>query len=281
MAITVSYSELKGSPQVNYTEGRFAATRQLLCDYSDALRLMIELSGSVALNVSNQPIYLNPEQFPDIPAAVVQSCSMQPYQDDAARANGTDTTVATYQKAVVTVNYATPTYEPGEPGTPSDPESFITETYSTSTSFLSLSPLDLFWDSGNTRRLDFQMPLAIPIAQGEYVYERRRFPDPLPDDLTALAGKCNVSTVTAVRIGRVFPAETLLYMGPELRRETVLLADGSQSIKAWDIKQRYKYRSIPWNHFFEPGNDTPGPIYKAGGTQYRPIPTADFSTIRG
>lgn len=284
MPVTVPFSELSGSPEVSYTEAKFSATRRLLCDWDQALTLMLELSGTVMLDAAGEPVYINPEAFPGIPAAVVRSCSFAPYQGEqqgATAAGGTDTTRATYRTALVTVNYDTPDFNPGEAGSPNDPDAFITETLTPSVSFLSMSPVDAFWDNAQTQRLDYQTPLAIPVGQMEYVYQRRRFPDPIPSQMFSFVGHCNSATVTSTRLNYTFPAETLLYVGSEFSRETILLNDGTQSIKAWDIKQRYKYRSFSWNKFYKKGTSTPQNIYDSAGAVIRPVPTADFTLIRG
>jgi len=282
MAVTVTYQEMSGSPQVGLDEAGFTATRQLLCAWTDAFTLITQLLGSVALNSSGQPVYLNPEAFPGIPSARVRKCAYEPYQGEQQGAlnNGVDLSVATYRMAKVTVQYATPTFDPGDPGQPSTTEAFITETLTPSVSFLTISPQDAFWDSSQTVRLDFQTPLAVAIGQMEYIYQRRRLPDPLPSQLFSFVGKCNSATVTSTRLNYTFPAETLLYVGSELSRETVILPNGATSVKAWDVKQRYKYRQFSWNEFFKPGNSTPQKIYNSSGTQIKPVPTADFTQIR-
>lgn len=280
MAISVEYSELTGSPDYGYDGSQWTGRRSLKCAWDDAPTLISELIGVTQQSPSGEIIYFGAEQFPMMPALVAIKARVKAFMNTGALPLDSLQMDATYEHAQVDVDYATPTYDPGTPGQPSTSQTFVTEKLVASGQYLTLGPRNTYWDAAKTMAVDYQTKFVTPQPTMDYTYQRKKFPGPLPNSLVSLIQKCNVASVTCVSLDFTFPAETLLYEGVELSRETVLINNGQTAVLAWDMTQKFKYKETGWNKFLKPGSGTYQNIYDEAGAILKYISTGDFTTLR-
>jgi hypothetical protein len=123
----------------------------------------------------------------------------------------------------------------------------------------------------------------------DYVINKENLAE-VPNTILTLIGKVNVAAVSPTSEGLnhlVFAAQTLLYQPPSINRSFDENGDA-----VWDVSYRLTYKpnidkggtKRGWNYFFraKSGVGEEGdfePLYNAGGDQYIPYETGDFTTI--
>lgn len=280
MTVTVAYEELQGSPSFSSDGSNWTGNRSLKCAFSDAPTLVDQLLGSVIQSPNGNVIYLGADRFPLIPSMVAKSATVKPFPGLPAQPLGVAQKDATYNYAQVDVTYVTPTYDPGEPGQASSSQVFVTERLVLSNQYITIGPRETWWDAAKTQAVDYQTKFVVPQRLMDYTYERKRYPGPLPTSLINLVGYTNQASVKSVQLGFTFPAETLLFEGAELSRETVLVNGGKTFVQAWNMVQRFKYKESGWNKFLKPGSSTYQNVYGSTGTAIKYVQTGDFTTLR-
>ncbi len=264
MSVTVTYEEMQGSPQEQNSKTGGTATRQLICAWGDRWTLMQEIIDEAYENLDpSSLIAINATSTPMLGA------------------NTGSGTVATYEKAIVSVEYTTPKFEEDEGG---DEKTESIEPYA---EFLTVGSRNLRWTDTNGSPLVKDETPGILMQGLVYVF-RKNFQTDLPDSVRELIGKVNVAAITPTSTGMegfVFEAETLLFQPPSIVRTF-----DSDNNLTWDVEYRFMYKpnwdgttARGWNYFWNQ-NKTGGAgfdkIYdvKAGG-QYKHYLLGDFTTV--
>lgn len=269
MAISVSYSEMQGSPSEGVARtGMKTAIRKLECAWTDRWTLMSELLAEDYENEAGTLMKNTGNTSAPFPAA-----------------NTGATTVATYEKALVTANYAILeiTLEEDEEGEEKS------ESIEPTAEFLSVDGTELRWTNNAGDKVgegDYPAKLFVGF---DYIYTKT-FQETLPDAVLDLIGTVNVAAVHPTSEGMEsfsFPAETLLYQPPSIQRTI-----NPEGALTWTVNYRFTYKPNKdkgntqrgWNYFFrtEKGAGGAGDFDKmfiAGGNQYVPYGTGDFTRV--
>jgi hypothetical protein len=188
------------------------------------------------------------------------------------------TPIASYEKAEVTVEYATPNAGGGEePEIDPATQELVSERLEPTTEFLTLPVNDengteLFtWDSDGEKVTIEQAP-GVLIKGFTYVLTVHE-KDFLDDDILSLPGSCNMYSVRARLLGFSFAPETLLWECPLLSR--VWTKEGAGK---WTIEYRCPYRENTWNKYYRPETGEWEYIKKAGTVQ-KFIPPMDWGNL--
>lgn len=272
MAISVSYSEIQGSPVEGQNRaGIKTATRTLECAWTDRWTLMNELLSEDYENEAGTLMKNTGNTSKPLPAA-----------------NTGATTVSTYVKAIITANYSilSVSLEEDEAG---DEKS---ESIEPTAEFLSIDGVDLRWidntddDDHKVNPGDYPAKLFVGF---DYIFTKT-FQEFIPDSIQDLIGTVNAATVRPTSEGMDtlnFPAETLLFQPPTIQRTI-----NTEGELTWTVNYRFTYKPNKdkggtqrgWNYFFRSEQGAGGQgdfekMYIKGGNQYIPYATGDFTRV--
>ncbi len=269
MVISVSYSEMQGSPSEGVARtGMKTATRKLECAWTDRWTLMTELLTEDYENEAGTLMKNTGNTSAPFPAA-----------------NTGATTVATYEKALVTANYAILeiTLEEDEEGEERS------ESIEPTAEFLSIDGKQLRWEANDGKPVaesDYPSKLFVGF---DYIFTKT-FQEDLPAAVLDLIGTVNAVAVHPTSEGMEtfsFPAKTLLYQPPSIQRTI-----NPEGVLTWTVNYRFTYKSNEdkgdtqrcWNYFFH-ADDGAGEegdfhkIFNLDGNQYTPYGTGDFTLV--
>ena len=271
-ALTVSYSEMDGSPKESFGSGRNRAVRSLQCAWDDRITFKKELLGYRRWEGSDLHVHL-PHQYPWVDNMWAMNVTPSPY---GLMVSSGVTGQAAYEYAMLAVEYGVRLYN-----TDDEQESLTTnETLEPAVEFLTLSNQKLYWDTSQTEQLDLDQSPGIQVRMMEWVYSIEAS-DKMPANVLDLRGYVNNAAITSNRLqttsGKLsFAAESLLFLGPRLGREI-----GGDDEEMWHTELRFMHRESGWNTF--PYNTGTGiswqAIYNESGVQYKPYPQGDLSTL--
>lgn len=271
--------EVAGSPKESIgADGRFRATRVIECLWSDRLHLAQELYGSTTLAGNGTGIdVILPAEYPHRAGVFVKQAPTiegWPADDCDHDHSGTGwgtSPVADYQYARITVEYETPLF-----GTTPGTGPRVEEDIEGDAEFLTLPSEGLYWDSNGQGN-----PLKPSEAPGklirniDWIYHVSGLPV-LPLATLTLIGNCNQQAVHSNIFGFNFPAETLLYSPPSLKRYFYV---GNQS-SAWDVVYRFTFKPTGWNKFYRSAvQPVPQDIFLGTGVRYIVFPLGDFTSL--
>jgi hypothetical protein len=265
----VTYEEMEGSPQEEFGEQGFTATRTLRCDWDERLLLAIELRGGVISGA-----YVAPATYPHFSAARCQSIGIVGHDEDRPMPLAGDTSKASYEKALLTVRYGIPNTGGSGTGTSDDPVIVYEENLEGWAEYLTQEPVGLAWgsDSGD--------PLTADETPGKllkgltWVYTRH-FLTSVPAEVLTLPGKVNDSTMSSPSLGLTFPAETLLFNPPLLARQVT--SDGTATVS---LTYRFNSKEHTWNRFWRAASQSWEQIFVIEtNTVFKPYEPADFTPL--
>lgn len=250
MAITIEHRELDGFPQEQRTLEGLRATRKLVCAWSDRylLRGALVGEGSVA-RPQTYPYNINW-------GAVVRGVTVEPFggQKRGAVTEGSTPSsyLASYDEALLTVEYGTPTGrdEPKIDESSPGPESYFVETLDLGIEHIQLDHSKFKW-SGSDNPLEAGEAPSKVIATGSYSITHYYTPY-APDAIDSLAGKVNSGTYTAKGIYKSsgvlksWAAGKLLMM--PIKVETVTSPEGNERL---NISYTMAIRDNGWNKFWD------------------------------
>lgn len=267
MAISVTYSEMQGSPTEGLTRaGIKTATRKLECAWTDRWTLMAELldeeyeneSGTLMKNTSN-------------------TCAPIPAANTGA------TTVAAYEKAIITASYSilSVTLEEDEAGEEKS------ERIEPVAEFLTIGVTNLKWTGAAGRAVEADEAPGKLFVGFDYVFTKT-FQDDLPASVLDLIGTVNAGAVHPTSAGMetwTFAAETLLYQPPTIQRTINSIGE-----LTWTVQYRFTYKpnwdganARGWNYYWNQkraasaGFDLLWDVDNAA--QYKQYPTGDFTLV--
>jgi hypothetical protein len=244
--MAISYEEMHGSPQESFdnTNG-WTAIRQLRCDWDEREELVAEL-----LYTEYDGIITGTGT---IPGVIALTFSIAPAPGEQ---QGTGNQ-ASYEKAIVTVNYGRDTQQGPDP----DAGDYF-EDFQPTGEFQTIDYRNLFWNEGaapgvtvdDLVQITSGASLGKLFLGGDYILKRFGL-ETYPTDKLALIGKVNSNAVTPkttylAGIG-TFAAETLLFQPPSM--EYVLQPSGEYLI---NVTYRFNYKPETHNKFFYPGSST-------------------------
>lgn len=288
-SLTVSHSELsepEASPRIVLRRGKATTTRILKCAANDAINLSRQLLGWNEVSGKNIRIY-QPHHYEGPGTSTLKllnlyavEVSIAPF--GAQKASPSDTTIAEYTHAILTVSYETPEYDQPEGGE----ITYISESLEPSAEFMTLPTKGLYWGAGGTQPLDDTEAPGKIVRLIDWVYTLHFVPY-LPPAVMLLPGTVNMYDVYSRRLNWWFAWGTLLCGNPSLRRETTNLGT-----TAWTITMRFTYRNagtfaapLGWNVFPRPSIiDALGNIYydtikNVNGNTVLIYPPADVSSL--
>jgi len=224
------YYEMQGSPEEEKSKEGFKATRRFICNWSDRIAVRDAL-----LNTT----------YPTFISARAKRLSIVPY---AARLEGSGSD-ASYEKAVVTAEYEFDKKE--QIGT-----DLLTELLQPTLEFITLDPKNFRWGSVDGDALTKEQAPGLLMPGCEYIvtlFEQDR----VTDEMLRYMGAVNTTAVsprTQGLTGLVFPAQTLLYMPPVIRR-TINTDEELQ----FEIELHFIYKpnwqgedALGWNAYWRP-----------------------------
>jgi hypothetical protein len=267
--ISVPFEEMERSPTEDFAPEGFRAQRVLRCAWADRLKLADELQGSFLSGGSY--IYDLPHLYPHRTGVrCVGVGGIVGHDEDRPMPNGGDTTVAIYQYALMTAQYANAT-PVGEGGGGS--AELTTETIEPFSEFTTMPATGLMWGSTSGTPLDSQEVVGRLKRGFNWVFTRLNVAT-VPAEYASLIGSVNDAAITSAQLGFTFEAESLLYTPPILTRR--VNADGVTS--RWTITTRFTYSPPSWNLFYRPSVNNYVAIFNAAG-QVKPYTPADLSPL--
>lgn len=266
--MTTLYEEMHGYPIEKYDRLGFSATRKVICDWSIRHTVVVLLAYSPS-------VYPYNAATPQWGSAIVQNVTVEPFPGKETNAGVGQTDIAVYEKAIVTVEYATP----GFSGESKQIESgvLVSEKFDTFTEFLTLDPSKFTWKSDGKQLSDAEAP-GRQIHGLTWAYTRHDAPLPLDTDVTDFIGMVNDAAVTSLSAGSaafnglLFPAETLLYIKPEITLK------GAEKAT---VTLHFQYNPQGWNRFWRTTAGTAGAYdeIQLGGVDYKNYPLAPFANL--
>ena len=226
--ITVSYTELDGSPIEYVSNEQIVVERKLKCAWGDRLTLAKELVGHRFGGV----LYLPHEYWPagneNLRFCFCKSCHIE--------------VLGAYQNAKLTAVYETQAFTARQ-------DTYVSERIEVASDFLTLGEKDLVWADGGADVTGTEVPSKLErMTEWVYTIHKALF---VPTKVYTLVGGINKKDVYSPSLGVTFDKETLLYVGPSLQREWT-----SDGISAWTITLRFMHRSQSWNKFPQGGTGT-------------------------
>lgn len=271
--ITVPFSEYS-PPTASFNRpgtGKDSATRVLRCLYSDHVKFVRELLGSMELNSQGGLAVTLAAKHPIYNSMYAKTASVATFH------NRRTTTGELYQtnEVLVTVNYEPDSAQPFGGGTEegSPPFNWVEETLTPTRELLTLPVTGLYWDDAQTEPID---DIEAPAGVVEMATWQIRFPfiPSVPAWASNLVGRCNSGPVFSARLNRSFEAESLLFGSPVITNAIDTLGQVARSLTL-----NITYRRAGWNKFYRGGSVDPQFIYLDDGTVYRPYPPDDFTQI--
>lgn len=229
------------SAQESYgLDGRFAATQVYLCDWADRHTVVSQAAASPYPHVSAANAYLWSANIVGLGRS------------------GVSGGLITYQKAVVTLRFATqaPYNVSGK---------WVTEEVTEFNFAVPVSTEGLFWESGDDTETpgdsverDAGFHLFVP---GLLYHVKYHHVGSVPSTVLTLKGGCNNAVFNTLTFGLSFPQHTVLYKDSYIRRTIAL--GGSPDFM---VGLTFAYRPADWNKEWRPGHGWRR-VYKATGEQ--------------
>ncbi len=263
MAFSVSFWEHAGWPrELNFIDA-FAGERKLVCAWGDRQTL----ANEILVPPNNVYPYNNSGAF------VSHAPKTRPLAN-GKQTQGAQTHMASYELAVVTVNYSTKGQVAGvTPG-----GDLISEWMSTGATFKTLDRTDLVWaaNDGDPLRPAEGADKIEPI--GSYILLYNSLPV-LPDAVLTQPGTVNSIAVSTYLLGLTFAAETLLYMGANITPSR-----NSQGVTTFQVRHKFRYAAHAddagvhgWNYFWRASTNRYEQVFKAGGIRVKPFTPVAFN----
>lgn len=244
---SVDCCEEHGTPQEQWGEDEITCSVVLRCAWSNRYALVADILG----NRNAWPYLAGPRA---ISAAIAW--------DEAAPVSVSGQT-ASYQDALVTVNYST-----------NAEEELVSESIEPTVEFLTHDYRRFRWASANGD------PLLEGEAPGQQVkglnlVRTYHKVETIPTAVLTLQGACNDAEYESDLLGLTFAAETLLFQPPNLSRSIT-----TAGAKAWKLTLKFQYKPNGWNKFFRGKVQEWQEIFEVeGGEVVKPYPPEDFSAL--
>jgi len=257
--MAIAYSEMHASPtEAIDSDGIRTAQRKLLCAWAERWAFMEEIltGGGVAY------------EHDDAADFSARHCSSIPMPGEE-KSETPAATKTTYEKAIVTVHYATPRI--GDPSF--EDEELYSEALEPSAEMMTLDHTMFRWGAANGDRLKEDEAPGFLLRSCDYVLTQYGVAA-IPAAAMNLIGHTNNAPVIATSLGITFGTETLLYNPPTTQRSTTILGTAG-----WQLGYRLTFRPSEWNKFWRAATQAYAEMFVAGGARYRNYPLGDFSAL--
>lgn len=182
-----------------------------------------------------------------------------------------------YEDALIKLKYGT--VPGGASATKTDPvsgeEVIVTESLEPTIEYLKLDPKGFRWTSADGRPLK-ENEAPSREMRGMNLVRAVQNMETLDTSILTLAGKTNTDAYASTLLGITFPAETLLWVPPSLRR--TVKADGTDTMS---VVLKLAYKEKGWNKFWradKSGDDKYDTIFDiAANAQYKNFPPASMT----
>jgi len=271
----VVYGEMAGYPQESWEAGQFRAVRKLLVDWDYRYFLQME--------VARFPGQLYP-YVPQFGARAV-SCTIEPFaaQDQLSILYPT---LATYDKAILTITYETPRIGERQPYPRDkdpvkhlDPEKSISEMIEPFVEMLQFPYENYRWASGTGPLLVPDEAPIYPLFRATYTITRHSQRS-VPKHVEDLQGCINKAAITPVLMTdaenpRTFAIHTLMFQTP-----TIGLSSADDGTTRYELTYRLAYRKETWRKVYRHSTGAYEDIYFVGSVFPNVWPPeADFSPL--
>lgn len=286
--------EVSQSPDSQESQDNgFSATHNFFITWGDRWDFLAMVLGGPR----GAKTFQMPWSYSGFPNAVASSCSFRPFGEPKVSEVEGDM-YAQYSNAIATVKFATQEWVPpqdyvnGSDGTglplPTEKislgEPLVVEGYEPSAEFLTVPGANLFWDAGLTQVLTEAEAPAFILRTGTWTYCMKHLPQ-IPPSIIELQGTVNSTAFRSETFGKTFPAETLLFGNPTIKRTFY-----AGLFVTWEVTYSLTVKDVivdgdhlGWNKFLKNGNVKPQAIYYnklgVGATEWKPYIPADWSAI--
>ncbi len=251
------FEELTGSPEIEFGLSGITATRRFLVDWPQRYDLAAELFGTRGVISPTEP-----QVFPGFPRCLLSSVRVQPFggEDAPASGGGTLADLPAYEKALLTVTYATREFSPQQaeavqqqhPYLPNVPEgSFLSYRASGGGQFLQIPGRGLNWSDDSSLPVpeDALGTIFVPVTEHRLTWHK--CPQPPWSAIRNQQGKVNAAEFMN------FEPETLLFA--DWKAQIELEFDPDQQF-TWRLDYTFRQRRIDdgsgaagihgWNHTY-------------------------------
>jgi len=275
-APTIDFEETTDpkSPIESNSDGeQFVATRTLECAWSDRLTLMEELLTAYDVTISGR-VFVFGDKYPHRNRVFCKGIE----RIEGFGSPGGSGSNASWSKARITARYEEAEFDPdGNFSSGGNDLQVFEEDFDFQTEQIVVpSSLKLFWPDG-----DVVEDVDAPLRQFSVMRWSLSFTEKttLPASFRSSINKVNSDTVTSQTNGFTFDPETLLYIGPRIRRTIFASGDVVNNVTL-------NFAHKPdggWNKFFQPGEQDAQEIYidKNANTRFKPFKTTGFSGAFG
>ena len=272
MPSPIYFREFAGYPKEDRTLKAFTAVRKLLVPWDDRYALYESLIS--------HPGQLYPYRL--FSTARVVAVAIEPLGVQGQVQGWPD--AATYNWAVVTAKYATPSFEDPQPYpeilSPTlhrNPQAVISETLEPSVEALRLDYEKFEWVTVQAPFSQALTPAEAPVRtvyRCMYTLTRHNLAE-VPRECIDYVGKINNSKVTPILLETLwFPMHTIMFVPPTIS----LSADDEGTIR-YDVTMRFHYKEEGWRQFWRSDIKAYDQITVIGGDLYAEPGEADFSLL--
>ncbi len=233
----VTHSKMSGSPSEIRGIETYTATRTFKVAWDDRTEFMND-----ALEANNGFGH----SYPDNEFAKAITCQANPIGVEL----GTSDPNATYNHAVIVVNYAIPTSDASRPESPNSSVA-ISESFEPWVENLELGHEGYRWGGGSGVPLTAAQAIVKPVYGVDYVFTRHRLLQ-MPTRPFRSIGRVNQSSMVTFFSGIPFSAEQILFKGFTVQN-TVRLGVGN----TYRATYRFGAREHGWNRFWLPNTGAP------------------------
>lgn len=280
---TISFEELS-SPQGSPTESgdleSFKATRVLRCAWSDRLTLFDQLLTAYNV-VSGTRTFVIGDKYPHRSRVYARRISSITGVGPIA----TDSTgVKRWEYADLRVEYESRSFDPEGGGgisdssdSPAEAFQVAEETIQPSAEFLTFPTGSIYLDSSQKDPVAEANAPGVFIPMFDYTYsytENLGSSGTLSSDLVNKLFTCNSASISSTTLGLTFDAETLIFLGPSVRLQTLSNGD-----RIADVSLQFRFRRTGCNKFFVKDSATPVDIYDSSGSIIKPYEPVNFVSL--
>ena len=290
--ITIDYEILTDSPPTEQfsvsNEDANTATVHMKCDWDDRMDLRDQLMGVYERSGLHAVGFDRPQQYPDDETLEVVSVGIVPFGTHRGGSVGTKTSLRLlYDNAELTVRYGRRPWNV-EQVEGDFPTVLMSESIEPTMEFAEIPAGKLYWNWASATDPTLNTPIAqaegisIPFYSIAWNVTIHRWIKPSADVFN-LVGSVNNAAIRSNSLGYNFPAESLLYAGSRLERDTT-----SKGVQAYRVTMAFKLKiwgaawNKYWNHFLQSGKTEPQRMYVAGppaNTIYYPYPLVSFDYL--
>lgn len=261
MGTLPTHAEMDGWPKERWGLEQFAAERKLLCAWTDRNTLADELITDPVNNI--YPALYNAS------GATVTEIRVEKLNKAAQTEQAT--AIASYEKAVLTVNYSTLL------GPKLWNQRLYMEQMSTHADFHRLAHRGLLFGSGGGARHLNEAEASLKIQGGmTYSVTFYQLPDLPTATWQAEPYRVNDGQITTPR-GVVYPPETLLYVGS--RNIVTTYASGTGGFQVTYVFRYKSNNGLGWNRFFNQQTNNYEYVFLTNGQKSLPYRTMNFGVF--